>query len=248
MNGFQNIWPLLALRFNDLENVGGNPSGGAAARPGEFRCFGGEIDLRARRGKRGPGTVAGYAAVYDKWTDLGWFEERIAPGAFSESLASSDSDVRALFGHDSGRVLGRTKSGTLKLADDAVGLRAKIDLPDTSDGRDLAVSVGRGDIDGMSFGFFVVEDNWEYAKTAGEKDRRTLLKIDIYEVSAVAFPAYLETSLALASLREFLGDRDRRGNGGEDPAAGSRFPLEDYLGRLGRLGVRIQPQPQDYEN
>jgi hypothetical protein len=49
------------------------------------------------------------------------------------------SDVRALVDHDTGRVIGRTSAKTLRLSEDDTGLRAEIDLPDTTDGRDLAV-------------------------------------------------------------------------------------------------------------
>src|SRR5574338_873109 len=104
-------------------------------------------------------TVAGYAAVFNEVADIGGsFREIIAPGAFKDTL---DGDVRALVDHDSGRVIGRSKSGTLRLKEDAHGLAAEIDLPDTTDGRDLAVSLERGDISGMSFGFRVTHDEWD---------------------------------------------------------------------------------------
>jgi phage head maturation protease len=73
-----------------------------------------DIDTRGR-------TVHGYAAVYDVPSeDLGGYRERIAPGAFADVLGS---DVRALLNHDPNEVLGRTKSGTLRLFDEQRGLR-----------------------------------------------------------------------------------------------------------------------------
>ena len=148
-------------------------------------------------------TIAGYAAVFNQETDIGGsFREIVAPGAFRGSL---DNDVRALIDHDSGRVIGRTRSGTLRLSEDDKGLAVEIDLPDTSDGRDLAVSLERGDISGMSFGFRVTHDEWD---ESSETPMRTIHKVELFEVSAVAFPAYADTELALRSLNDERGKRE----------------------------------------
>lgn len=143
------------------------------------------------------GKVAvGYAALFDTKADIGgYFIELIARGAFDETLRSSD--VRALIDHDTGRVIGRTSAKTLRLKEDPVGLSVEIDLPDTTDGRDLAVQLDRGDISGMSFGFRVTHDEWD---ESGDVPVRTIHKVDLFEVSAVAFPAYDDTTIALRSL------------------------------------------------
>lgn len=148
-------------------------------------------------------TIVGYAALFNSPADIGGaFREIVAPGAFTETLKG---DVRALIDHDSGRVIGRTKAGTLRLKEDERGLAVEIDLPDTSDGRDLAVSLERGDISGMSFGFRVTHDEWD---EDGNPPTRTIHKVDLFEVSAVAFPAYEDTELALRSLSEDRGKRE----------------------------------------
>lgn len=140
----------------------------------------------------------GYAALFNVSADIGGhFTETILPGAFRESLKSAD--VRALINHDSGRVIGRSSSGTLRLVEDENGLFVEIDLPDTTDGRDLAALLERGDINGMSFGFRVTHDEWD---ETGPVPARTIHEIKIFEVSAVAFPAYDDTTLALRSLDE----------------------------------------------
>lgn len=151
-------------------------------------------ELRAGGASR---TIGGYAAVFNSDADIGgaWVE-RIAPGAFAEAIKA---DVRALVDHDSGRVIGRTTSGTLRLQEDQRGLAVEIDLPDTSDGRDLAELVGRGDITGMSFGFVVRHDEWDETVSP---PTRTIHAVDLFEVSAVAFPAYEATELALRSSRD----------------------------------------------
>jgi HK97 family phage prohead protease len=137
-------------------------------------------------------TIAGYAAVFNSVTDIGgMFREQIAPGAFKSSMAG---DVRALFDHDTSHVLGRTKSETLRLKEDAHGLAVEIDLPDTQTGRDLRESMTRGDIDGMSFGFRVTKQEWD---ESGEIPLRTIREVELFEVSVVTFPAYADTEVAL---------------------------------------------------
>lgn len=154
----------------------------------------------------GAGKVAkGYAALFNSEADIGGcFREIIAAGAFSETL--KNSDIRALVDHDSGRVIGRSSAGTLRLKEDDKGLSVEIDLPDTTDGRDLAVSMERGDITGMSFGFIVRHDEWD---ETSDPPTRTIHKVDLREVSAVAFPAYGDTEIALRSLEEARRERQQ---------------------------------------
>lgn len=150
------------------------------------------VEVRKDSEKR---VLVGYAAAFNSDATIGDnFIERIDPSAFNASL---NGDVRALIDHNSGRVIGRTKSGTLRLSVDNRGLRVEIDVPDTVDGRDLWTLVERGDISGMSFGFRVTKQDWD---DTGDIPVRTLLSVDLHEVSAVAFPAYDDTTLAVRSL------------------------------------------------
>lgn len=147
-----------------------------------------------RKAEGGNMTLRGYAAVFNSEADIGgYFREVIAPGAFADSLTA---DVRALIDHDSGRVIGRTKAGSLRLSEDERGLAVEIDLPDTSDGRDLAALVERGDIDGMSFGFSVRKETWDETQ---DPPKRTIQAVELFEVSAVTWPAYADTELAMRS-------------------------------------------------
>lgn len=153
------------------------------------------VETRADAEKR---TLVGYAAVFNSDADIGgWWTERIAPGAFAETITG---DVRALVDHNAGRVVGRTKSGTLRLSEDAKGLRVEVDLPDTTDGNDLWTLVERGDISGMSFGFRVTKQEWDETV---EPPVRTIQKVDLMEVSAVAWPAYDDTEIGKRSLAEW---------------------------------------------
>ena len=162
----------------------------------ERRCLMAGLQLRAAMGGKGPGTVVGYAAVVGKFSqDLGGFYEQIAPDAFNAVLSQ---DVRALVNHDANKLIGRSKSGTLRMSTDLLGLRVEIDLPDTQVGRDTAEDIRRGDMDGMSFSFVADADSWD---NSGAVPIRTLLKVrDLYDVGPVVFPAYTDTSAALRSL------------------------------------------------
>lgn len=140
------------------------------------------------------GALAGYAAVFNQWSeDLQGFRERILPGAFTRCLASNP-DVHALFNHDSNLILGRTKSGTLKLAQDHIGLRFECILSNSPVAQSVREAVRRGDVDQCSFGFTCQEDRWP------APDRRELLDVDLYDVSPVTFAAYPQTSLTARSL------------------------------------------------
>lgn len=150
------------------------------------------VEIRAADGKR---TLVGYAAIWNSDTTIGdYFIERIAPGAFSKAIRG---DILALYDHDMGRVLGRTKSKTLRLAEDAKGLAVEIDVPDTSDGNDLWTLVERGDVSGMSFAFRATKQEWD---DTGEIPHRTIIEAELYEVTATASPAYPDTTLAQRSL------------------------------------------------
>lgn len=171
----------------------------------EKRSYVNAVEHRADDGKR---TLVGYAAVFERLADIGgYFQEKIAPGAFSDAIKG---DIRALVDHDTGRVIGRTKSGTLRLAEDGKGLLVEIDVPNTTEGNDLWELVGRGDISGMSFGFRVTKETWD---ETGDTPVRTIEKLNLLEVSAVAWPAYEDTTLAKRSLdaarAEALTSRNR---------------------------------------
>ena len=153
-------------------------------------------------------TISGYAAVFNSptrlWEDL---DEVIAPGAFSRAISSSD--VRCLFNHDWSNVLGRTKSGTLRLSEDERGLKFEVDLPDTTVARDLIKSMERGDINQCSFGFIPTEETWDYNSTPM---LRTIHEVELFEVSIVPLPAYEDTEAALRSKEDLEKVVEKRKN------------------------------------
>jgi uncharacterized protein len=169
----------------------------------ERRTF--DIELRREDGESRK--MTGHAAVFNEETRIGsYFREKIAPGAFTESVQKDD--IRALFNHDANFVLGRNRAGTLKLSEDDKGLAIEIDPPDTSFARDLAVSMGRGDITQMSFAFQVLGDEWEEGEKDG-LDLRTITKVKLYDVSPVTYPAYDGTDIALHSRDAFRASLDK---------------------------------------
>jgi HK97 family phage prohead protease len=137
--------------------------------------------------------ISGYAAKFNSPSqDLGGFVEVLKPGCFAKSLASGDQ--RAFFNHCYDELLARTKSGTLRLWEDEVGLAYELDAPDTTLGRDIYALVKRGDLDGNSFGFYALADEWsEDGKT------NTILEAELIEISVVVYPAYLETTVEARS-------------------------------------------------
>ena len=158
-----------------------------------------EVQFELRAVENGDGmTFTGYAAVFNSPSEPLPFIERIAPGAFKRSLKARN-DIKLLWNHDTGSVLGSTRAGTLKLEEDSYGLRVTATLPETTLGKDVRTLVQRGDVNAMSFGFSVPAngDSWNTDGT-----ERTLRSVRIHEVSIVAFPAYSQTA-GTAAVRSF---------------------------------------------
>ena len=151
-------------------------------------------------------TIAGYAAVFNKPTEIHpKLREQVASGAFQDSIQSDD--VRALWSHNPDMPLGRTQNNTLRLFEDDIGLGFQLELPDTQIGRDAFTSIKRGDVTGMSFGFSVVADKWERGQGA-EPHMRTLEKVKLFEVSPVAFPAYEATKVSARDAESLVKEHE----------------------------------------
>jgi HK97 family phage prohead protease len=147
-------------------------------------------------------TIAGIGIVYNaesrEITDWnGTYRERIAPGAFAETLRSGE-DVKLLYNHDPKWPLARTRSGTLTLQSERSGLRFTADLPETSVGNDIRALMERGDLTGeMSFGFIVEEDSWNK-----DRSERLVKRARLLELSIVVDAAYPQTSSALRGAQD----------------------------------------------
>lgn len=175
----------------------------------EFRAAGEDGDAKGH-------IVEGLAAVYEQETRIadvfGEFIEVIRKGAFDDC---DFSDVRLLVNHDfNGIALARSrrnnksdKPNTMQLTvdDSGVNIKADLDTENNEQARALYSAISRGDMDGMSFCFYVPEDGQRWSKENGV-ERREILKVEkVIEVSAVNFPAYAGTTIDARSL-----DSDRR--------------------------------------
>lgn len=145
-----------------------------------------ELEVRAK-GR----TLEGYAAVFEQRARIVDFDEMIARGAFADTLKAGDK--LALVDHDTAKLLGRTRNGSLRLAEDTRGLHFEIALPKTSLADDVLALADAGSLGGASFGFIPTREAWQ-------GNLRTLQAIDLREISIVsAWPAYPQTSVTARS-------------------------------------------------
>ena len=162
------------------------------------------VEIRAMDG--GGVKLFGHAAVFNTLSDdLGGFREKVEKGAFAETILTDD--IVACWGHNKLQVMGRRRSGTLRLKEDSQGLAFEVDVADTEQGRGWIETIRRGDVDQASFSFITLEDMWE---TQGSEPVRTLLKVRLTDVSPVTFAAYPATDVGVRASRAAPVTRYRR--------------------------------------
>lgn len=157
------------------------------------------------RDEDGDLAIEGYFAVFNSDYNIAPdMSESVAPGAFTETLSG---DIRALVNHDTTLVLGRTKAGTLNLREDARGLWGRVAVnPNDRAALDLYERVKRGDVDGCSFGFDILDEDSEFREDGSI--HWTINKVKLYEVSCCTFPAYEDTNIsAREKQRDDMIDR-----------------------------------------
>ena len=171
----------------------------------ETRAF--NFEVRAEENEKHGTFITGTPIVFDQTTDMGWYEEKID----REALADTDlKDVRFLIGHNTSMIpLARSRNNNenstmqMSVTDSGMDIRVDLDTENNAEARALYSAVKRGDMSGMSFMFTVDGDSWEDVDT--DYPKRTITSIRrVYEVSAVAFPAYEGTSIQAASEGETL--------------------------------------------
>lgn len=149
--------------------------------------------LVTRSADNGDKYIEGYFAVFEQETEIcdKWYE-KISPGAFKNSL--SNNDIRCLFNHEDGFVLGRSAANTLELKEDVHGLWGRVKInPDDRSAMDVYARVERGDISGCSFGFFPIKEQYEDRSDGSVLN--TIVEADTIEVSVCTFPAYPQTEI-----------------------------------------------------
>lgn len=169
-------------------------------------------NIEIREAEDGKRTISGYAVKWEmKSHAMGYFKrfkEQFRKGAFTESMTNDDQ--LALWSHDTSKVLGRTKNGTLRLFEDDIGLRFELDLPNSTLGNDAYETIKRGDVDGVSFGFQMQKQEWD--ENDVENITRSILKAKLLEISPVAFPAYPDSQVSARShdpYKEHVEDKVR---------------------------------------
>ena len=155
----------------------------------QIRCS--MSSFKTRSEDNGELYISGYFSVFNSNYEIfPGATESIAKTAFDETL---NEDIRALINHNNRLVLGRTKAGTLTLKVDEKGLWGEIKINQKDqDAINLYERVKRGDVDQCSFGFEILEEEFE---DRGDTVHWTIKKVRLYEVSVVTFPAYEDTSV-----------------------------------------------------
>ena len=166
----------------------------------ETRAF--NFEVRAEQNEEHGTFITGTPIVFDQATDMGWYEETIS----REALADTDlKDVRFLIGHNTSMIpLARSRNNNenstmqLTVTGEGMDIRVDLDTENNAEARALYSAVKRGDMTGMSFMFVVDKDSW--ADADSDYPKREILSIrKVFEVSAVAFPAYPQTTIQAAS-------------------------------------------------
>lgn len=163
----------------------------------EIRSY--DFDVRAKEDEEHGTYLEGQPIVYNSRTDLGLYDEIIEVGALKNTNLK---DVRFLVNHDFNmiplaRSRNNTKNSTMQMAvnDEGMSIRVNLDVEGNAKAKELYSAVKRGDISGMSFAFYIDQEEWEDLKT--EHPTRRIKSIsEIFEVSAVTFPAYEETNIS----------------------------------------------------
>ena len=166
-------------------------------------------DLQIRELENGQRVIDGLIP-YNSRSEWMGFYEYITPTAFNKTLADG-ADVRAFMNHDTSKLLGRVKNGSLRLRSEEDGLHIECDLPKTTYAEDVYNLIRGGYNNGLSFGFTTIQDKWEQREEDGRMvDVCQLIEVRLYEVSfCVSFPAYEATDSEARNLRSILDDIKR---------------------------------------
>lgn len=166
-----------------------------------------DVELRAMKDEENGTYIVGVPIVFDKETDLWFYKETIDRHA----LDNADmKDVRFLVNHNTDMIpLARSRNNNANstmqmwIEEDGLHIRVNLDVERNTEAKALYSAVDRGDVSGMSFMFAVDGDSWEGLES--DMPKRTITSISkVYEVSAVTFPAYEQTSIQAADVDEAL--------------------------------------------
>lgn len=168
----------------------------------ELRAY--MCDVSTRSDEQHGNILEGIPIVYDAATDIGgMWKEIIDRGALDQADLK---DVRFLVNHDTDSIpLARSRNNnansTMQMTVENDGLHVRVDLDTEGNPRakELYSAIKRQDVSGMSFMFNVKDDRWDDLDTDYPTRHITALG-KVFEVSAVTFPAYEQTSINARSL------------------------------------------------
>lgn len=172
----------------------------------EIRPF--NFEVRAEQDEEHGSILTGTPIVYGQRTDMEWYDEIIDDGALDQTDLR---DVRFLVNHNTDMIpLARSRNNntnsTMQLGvvpHKGMDIRVDLDTENNAESKSLYSAVSRGDISGMSFMFIVDEDSWEDLDS-DHPTRHIRSFAKIFEVSAVTFPAYEQTSISTRGLSDAL--------------------------------------------
>lgn len=201
-----------------------------------------KTEYRAASWESGEGEkITGYAVVFDQRTVL--YKDPITGLEYGEiidrhALDSADlSDVILRYDHE-GRVLARTRNGSLRLTVDNHGLLIEADMSGTDEARSYYNDVKAGLIDKMSFAFTASGEEWEQET----RTRRVTVIDRLFDVSIVSFPAYEQTEVHARIAFEALAEPDRKAY----REAETRAILEDLEFRMSRYDSLFRAEPDEF--
>ncbi|MGL4571799.1 MAG: HK97 family phage prohead protease [Clostridium sp.] len=141
--------------------------------------------------------ISGYINKFNTRSQYMGFYEEVDKGAFDKTLADGHN-IYAMYNHDTNMILGSTRSGSLKLNVDNIGLHFELRInPNLTYANDIAELVKSGDLEGCSFGFWVNDDEWTY--TEDKIELRVIKELELIEVTITPFPAYLDSEASCRS-------------------------------------------------
>jgi HK97 family phage prohead protease len=162
----------------------------------ERRFFSGAVELREAGEEK---FFVGRGIVFNSSTDLGPFTEEVSDVAADGVM---DNDVRGAFNHSSDIILGRTKSGTMRLLKTPQGVDYEIKFnPNDPDHVRVMEKIKRGDVTGSSFAFRIKTNVW--TKRDGKPHRQITALEEMLDIGPVTYPAYRDTTVAARSLQSF---------------------------------------------
>ena len=158
-----------------------------------------KIVVREEQEKR---IIRGYPVLFDEVTDrTGYYKEKIARTALD---GADMSETVLIVGHNFDNLLARV-GVNMRLEIDETGLFFEAELGDTEYDKLIYDRVKRGILDGMSFGFSIIEVSTDY-----ETKTDTIERIGkLYEITLTPIPAYPQT-VATAVERDAAHEKELR--------------------------------------